>query len=106
LIEYFCLQDSKSISGFIAYALCAADEALRDANWLPSEDDKKERTVRIASGGKYFPFCAFLAAGPDLRSYQGVSIGGGIGSISDILDASQMITENVRTQGPCSLFYF
>uniref|UniRef100_A0ACD6ASD1 Uncharacterized protein n=1 Tax=Avena sativa TaxID=4498 RepID=A0ACD6ASD1_AVESA len=61
-------KDSKSISGFIAYALCAADEALRDANWLPSEDDKKERT--------------------------GVSIGGGIGSISDILDASQMITEN------------
>ncbi|CAL5023410.1 unnamed protein product [Urochloa decumbens] len=45
-----------------------ADEALRDANWLPSEDEKKERT--------------------------GVSIGGGIGSISDILDASQMIIEN------------
>uniref|UniRef100_A0A0D9VDC5 beta-ketoacyl-[acyl-carrier-protein] synthase I n=1 Tax=Leersia perrieri TaxID=77586 RepID=A0A0D9VDC5_9ORYZ len=44
------------------------DEALRDANWLPSEDDKKDRT--------------------------GVSIGGGIGSISDILDASQMILEN------------
>ncbi|CAN6243443.1 unnamed protein product [Urochloa humidicola] len=58
----------KSISGFISYALCAADEALRDANWLPSEDEKKERT--------------------------GVSIGGGIGSISDILDASQMIIEN------------
>lgn len=61
-------KDNKSISGFIAYALCAADEALRDANWLPSEDEKKERT--------------------------GVSIGGGIGSISDILDASQMIVEN------------
>ncbi|KAF0935362.1 hypothetical protein E2562_032053 [Oryza meyeriana var. granulata] len=61
-------KDNKSISGFIAYALCAADEALRDANWLPSEDEKKERT--------------------------GVSIGGGIGSISDILDASQMILEN------------
>uniref|UniRef100_A0A0E0JWU5 3-oxoacyl-[acyl-carrier-protein] synthase n=1 Tax=Oryza punctata TaxID=4537 RepID=A0A0E0JWU5_ORYPU len=43
-------------------------KALRDANWLPSEDEKKERT--------------------------GVSIGGGIGSISDILDASQMILEN------------
>ncbi|GJM90516.1 hypothetical protein PR202_ga06803 [Eleusine coracana subsp. coracana] len=59
----------KSISGFISYALCAADEALKDANWLPSEDEKKERT--------------------------GVSIGGGIGSISDILDASQMVIENV-----------
>jgi len=67
LIECSCCQD-KSISGFISYALCAADEALRDANWLPSEDEKKERT--------------------------GVSIGGGIGSISDILDASQMIIEN------------
>jgi hypothetical protein len=67
LIEYFCLQDSKSISGFIAYALCAADEALRDANWLPSEDGKKERTVRIVSGGSSFPFCVFLAAGPELR---------------------------------------
>uniref|UniRef100_A0A453NLN9 beta-ketoacyl-[acyl-carrier-protein] synthase I n=2 Tax=Aegilops tauschii subsp. strangulata TaxID=200361 RepID=A0A453NLN9_AEGTS len=61
-------KDSRSISGFIAYALCAADEALRDANWLPSENEKKERT--------------------------GVSIGGGIGSISDILDASQLIAEN------------
>jgi hypothetical protein len=39
------LQDSKSISAFIAYALCAADEALRDANWLPNETEKKERTV-------------------------------------------------------------
>jgi len=28
------------------------------------------------------------------KLYQGVSIGGGIGSISDILDASQMIIEN------------
>jgi hypothetical protein len=41
----FYLQDSKSISAFIAYALCAADEALRDANWLPNETEKKERTV-------------------------------------------------------------
>jgi 3-oxoacyl-[acyl-carrier-protein] synthase II len=56
LIEYFCFQESKSISGFIAYALCAADEALRDANWLPMEDVKKERTVLIASGGSSFFF--------------------------------------------------
>ncbi|XP_072963845.1 3-oxoacyl-[acyl-carrier-protein] synthase, mitochondrial [Typha angustifolia] len=60
-------KDHKSIARFIAYALCATDEALRDANWLPTEDEKKERT--------------------------GVSIGGGIGSISDILDASKMICE-------------
>ncbi|KAI7734808.1 hypothetical protein M8C21_017781 [Ambrosia artemisiifolia] len=57
----------KSIARFISYALCAADEALRDANWIPSEQEDKENT--------------------------GVSIGGGIGSIGDILDASQLICE-------------
>ncbi|XP_020109636.1 3-oxoacyl-[acyl-carrier-protein] synthase, mitochondrial isoform X2 [Ananas comosus] len=60
-------KDNKSVARFIAYALCATDEALRDANWLPTEVEKKERT--------------------------GVSIGGGIGSIPDILDASQLICE-------------
>ncbi|XP_073117963.1 3-oxoacyl-[acyl-carrier-protein] synthase, mitochondrial isoform X1 [Elaeis guineensis] len=60
-------KDYRSIARFIAYALCSSDEALRDANWLPIEFEKKERT--------------------------GVSIGGGIGSISDILDAAQMICE-------------
>lgn len=57
----------KSIARFIAYALCAADEALHDAKWLPSDQGQKERT--------------------------GVSIGGGIGSISDTVDAAQMICE-------------
>ncbi|CAI9294828.1 hypothetical protein Lser_V15G34811 [Lactuca serriola] len=57
----------KSMAKFISYALCAADEALKDANWIPSEQDEKEKT--------------------------GVSIGGGIGSIGDILDASQLICE-------------
>ncbi|XP_071722716.1 3-oxoacyl-[acyl-carrier-protein] synthase, mitochondrial-like [Rutidosis leptorrhynchoides] len=57
----------RSIARFISYALCAADEALHDAKWLPTEQEEKERT--------------------------GVSIGGGIGSISDILDAAQMICE-------------
>ncbi|KAF6987811.1 hypothetical protein CFC21_005420 [Triticum aestivum] len=33
----------QSISGFIAYALCVADETLTDANWLASENEKKER---------------------------------------------------------------
>lgn len=35
----------RSISRFIAYALCAADEALRDANWVATEQDQKERTM-------------------------------------------------------------
>ncbi|XP_050205630.1 3-oxoacyl-[acyl-carrier-protein] synthase, mitochondrial [Mercurialis annua] len=60
-------KEHRSISRFIGYALCAADEALKDANWMPTEQEEKERT--------------------------GVSIGGGIGSISDILDASQMICD-------------
>ncbi|KAF9607771.1 hypothetical protein IFM89_000118 [Coptis chinensis] len=60
-------KEHRSIARFIAYALCSTDEALRDANWFPTELDKKERT--------------------------GVSIGAGTGSISDILDAAQMICE-------------
>ncbi|XP_074341315.1 3-oxoacyl-[acyl-carrier-protein] synthase, mitochondrial-like [Apium graveolens] len=55
------------MSRFISYALYAAKEALRNANWFPSEQEDKEK--------------------------MGVSIGGGIGSISDILDASQIICE-------------
>ncbi|GLT30165.1 hypothetical protein SLA2020_049830 [Shorea laevis] len=62
---WFNSKEHRSIARFIAYALCAADEALKDARWLPIEQEEKERT--------------------------GVSIGGGIGSISDILDAAQMI---------------
>ena len=48
LIEHFCCQH-KSISGFISHALWAADEAWRNANWLPSEIEKKERTVSFPS---------------------------------------------------------
>ncbi|XP_006297555.2 3-oxoacyl-[acyl-carrier-protein] synthase, mitochondrial [Capsella rubella] len=59
--------NSKAVANFIGYALCAADEALRDAEWLPTEEEDKERT--------------------------GVSIGGGIGSISDIVEAAQLICE-------------
>ncbi|KAK9284870.1 hypothetical protein L1049_024050 [Liquidambar formosana] len=60
-------KEHRSVAKFIGYALCAADEALKDANWVPTEEEHKERT--------------------------GVSIGGGTGSISDILDAAQLICE-------------
>ncbi|XVE72479.1 hypothetical protein DITRI_Ditri11bG0042300 [Diplodiscus trichospermus] len=60
-------KEHRSVARFISYALCAADEALKDAKWVPSEQEQKERT--------------------------GVSIGGGTGSISDILDAAQMICD-------------
>ncbi|KAG8046672.1 hypothetical protein GUJ93_ZPchr0008g11843 [Zizania palustris] len=39
--------DYKYVSRFIAYDLCAVDEALKDANWFPLEDDRKERTIPI-----------------------------------------------------------
>ncbi|KAJ4848465.1 hypothetical protein Tsubulata_032224 [Turnera subulata] len=68
-------KDHRSISRFIGYALCAAEEALKDAKWVASEQEQKERT--------------------------GVSIGGGIGSIADVLDASQMISEKrIRRLSP------
>ncbi|XP_010688943.2 3-oxoacyl-[acyl-carrier-protein] synthase, mitochondrial [Beta vulgaris subsp. vulgaris] len=60
-------KEHRSISRFIGYALCAADEALKDANWSPTKQEEKERT--------------------------GVSIGGGIGSMCDIVDAAQLICE-------------
>ncbi|PRQ52630.1 putative beta-ketoacyl-[acyl-carrier-protein] synthase I [Rosa chinensis] len=60
-------KEHRSIARFIGYALCAADEALRDAKWMPTDPEHKERT--------------------------GVSVGGGTGSISDILDAAQLICE-------------
>ncbi|OAY64276.1 3-oxoacyl-(acyl-carrier-protein) synthase, mitochondrial, partial [Ananas comosus] len=46
-------KDNKSVARFIAYALCATDEALRDANWLPTEVEKKERT-RLRRLSPYF----------------------------------------------------
>ncbi|KAI4305723.1 hypothetical protein L6164_029071 [Bauhinia variegata] len=64
---WFNSKEHRSIARFIAYALCAADEAVKDSNWFPTEQEQKERT--------------------------GVSIGGGTGSISDVLDAAQMICE-------------
>lgn len=68
-------KNHRSIARFIGYALCAADEALRDANWMPTNQDEKEQT--------------------------GVSIGAGTGSISDVLDASRMICEkHIRRLSP------
>lgn len=60
-------KEHRSVTRFIAYALCAADEALKDSNWFPTEQEHKERT--------------------------GVSIGGGTGSVSDMLDSAQLICE-------------
>ena len=40
-------QESRSVSPFIAYALCASEEALSDANWHPRDSEGLERTVRM-----------------------------------------------------------
>lgn len=97
------MQHGKSIARFISYALCAADEALRDANWIPSEQEDKENTVNAyIIYTMYFSFCCFYIF--LTWKNQGVSIGGGIGSIGDILDASQLICEKVIFL--CNFFTF
>ena len=40
-------QDHKSIAGFIAYALCSTNEALRDANWVPGELEKERMVLAL-----------------------------------------------------------
>lgn len=47
-------KEHRSVSRFIGYALCAADEALKDAKWAPTEQEQKERTntrVSLLVGG-------------------------------------------------------
>lgn len=38
-------QDHRSMARFIGYALYAAVEALKDASWIPTEPEERERTV-------------------------------------------------------------
>lgn len=47
--NFVCIynQEHRSISRFISYALCATDEALRDANWIPVTQEEKEQTVIV-----------------------------------------------------------
>ncbi|TDH65870.1 hypothetical protein CCR75_001318 [Bremia lactucae] len=52
---------------FIAFALAAADEALKDSGWSPQSDEERERA--------------------------GVAIGAGMGNIQEIMDVGQLITE-------------
>ena len=59
--------DEQSIGTFAQYALAAAGEALDSARWAPSTDVERERT--------------------------GVAIGSGIGSLADIVDASDTLRE-------------
>ncbi len=44
-------KDQRRVDDFILYAMAAADEAVRDANWMPEGEEDRERTgVMIGSG--------------------------------------------------------
>jgi 3-oxoacyl-[acyl-carrier-protein] synthase II len=60
-------QEQRRMGDFIIYALAAAEEALRDANWKPMSEEDRERT--------------------------GVIIGSGIGGLSGIYDTSVVLKE-------------
>jgi 3-oxoacyl-[acyl-carrier-protein] synthase II len=44
-------KDQRRVDDFILYAIAAADEAVRDAGWMPEDEESRERTgVMIGSG--------------------------------------------------------
>ena len=44
-------KDQRRVDDFILYAMAAADEAVRDADWMPEDEESRERTgVMIGSG--------------------------------------------------------
>ncbi|HEY2177600.1 MAG TPA: beta-ketoacyl-ACP synthase II [Caulobacteraceae bacterium] len=60
-------RDQRRVDDFILYAITAADEAVRDSGWAPTEESDKERT--------------------------GVNIGSGIGGLSTIADTAVELHE-------------
>jgi 3-oxoacyl-[acyl-carrier-protein] synthase II len=60
-------KEQRKVDEFIAFAVCAATQALNDADWHPSTDEEKE--------------------------YSGVLIGSGIGGVGGIYDASVTLIE-------------
>lgn len=44
-------KDRRRMGDFIVYALAAAEDAVRDANWMPEDEERRERTgIMIGSG--------------------------------------------------------
>ena len=62
-------KDRRKIDRFISYALTAAEQAVRDSDWMPSEDDV------------------------EARERTGVMIGSGVGGIESIGDAAVTLKE-------------
>ena len=69
------LKDQRRVDDFILYAMAAADEAVRDADWTPQDEHERRRT--------------------------GVMIGSGIGGLSAIADmAIELETKGPRRVSP------
>jgi len=60
-------KERRKVDDFILYGLAAADQAVRDAGWMPKDTDSRERT--------------------------GVMIGSGIGGLSNIADTAVLLKE-------------
>jgi 3-oxoacyl-[acyl-carrier-protein] synthase II len=65
--EYVLPKNQRKMGTFIHFAIAAAEEAMTDAGWKPTEEEDRERT--------------------------GVMIGSGIGGLEDIYDASVILHE-------------
>ena len=65
--EYLAPKEQRKVDDFIIYGIAAADMAVRDAGWLPEDEEARERT--------------------------GVMIGSGIGGLGSIADTAVLIKE-------------
>ena len=71
--DWMAKKDQKKVDDFILYGVAAADQAVKDAGWMPEDTESRERT--------------------------GVMLGSGIGGLSSIADTAVMIKE----KGVCRL---
>ncbi|WP_111429117.1 beta-ketoacyl-ACP synthase II [Rhodobacteraceae bacterium DSL-40] len=49
--DWVAPKDQRKIDPFILYALAAAEQAVRDADWMPEDEDDRERTGVIIGSG-------------------------------------------------------
>ena len=71
------VKDIKKMGKFIQLAMVATDEAVKDANWMPIDENEKIRT--------------------------GVLIGSGIGGLTNTFDTAKTMLE--KNSGKCSPFF-
>jgi len=78
-------QDERKMATFAQYAMASAQEALTDAEWMPTEREDLEATVRQRT----------RSLQPETNSQQGVYIGSGIGSLDDAYDTTIAFRDGV-----------